>query len=113
MLKTIKNIFISPKKLILLQITIYVEECNGQFQWDASHQNGKTHENKQQWIFSDAVEVPKIDPEEMERLARERFPSEFLSRNALNFEGQWQLNIRIAYDDDFHNQFGANAEARY
>ena len=49
----------------------------------------------------------------MERLARELFPSKFLSRNALNFEGQWQLNIRIAYDDDFHNQFGANAEARY
>ena len=49
----------------------------------------------------------------MEQLARERFPSEFMSRNAVNFEGQWELNIRIAYDDDFHNQFGSNAEARY
>ena len=49
----------------------------------------------------------------MERLARERFPSEFMSRNTVNFEGQWELNIRIAYDDDFHNQFGSNAEARY
>ena len=49
----------------------------------------------------------------MERLARERFPFEFMSRNAVNFEGQWELNIRIAYDDDFHNEFGSNAEARY
>ena len=49
----------------------------------------------------------------MERLARELFPSEFLSRNALNFEGQWQLNIRIAYDDDFHKKFGSSAKDRY
>ena len=54
-----------------------------------------------------------MDPEEMEQLARERFPSEFMSRNAVNFEGQWELNIRIAYDDDFYNEFGSNAEARY
>ena len=50
----------------------------------------------------------------MEKLAKELFPSEFLSRNALIFEDQkWELNLRIAYDDDFHNEFGSNAEARY
>ena len=54
-----------------------------------------------------------MDSKEMERLARDLFPSEFLSRNALNFEDHWELNLRIAYDDDFHNEFGSNAEARY
>ena len=48
----------------------------------------------------------------MERLARELFPSEFLSREALNFEDHWELNLRIAYDDNFHNEFGSNAEAK-
>ena len=58
-------------------------------------------------------EAPKIDSEEMQRIARETFPSEFMSRSTLNFEDHWELNLRIAYDDDFHNKFGSNAEARY
>ena len=58
-------------------------------------------------------EVPKIDTEEMQRIARETFPSEFMSRSTLNFEDHWELNLRIAYDDNFHNEFGSNAEARY
>ena len=58
-------------------------------------------------------EAPKIDSEEMQRIARETFPSEFMSRSTLNFEDHWELNLRIAYDDNFHNEFGSNAEARY
>ena len=58
-------------------------------------------------------EVPKMDSEEMERIARELFPSEFLSRSTLQFEDHWELNLRIAYDDDFNNEFGSDAEARY
>ena len=58
-------------------------------------------------------EVPKMDSEEMKRIARKIFPSEFMSRNTLNFEDHWELNLRIAYDDDFHNEFGSNAGARY
>ena len=64
----------------------------------------------------DKVEkVPKMDPKEMQRIARETFPSEFMSRSTLNFEDHWELNLRIAYDDDFLNEFGSesNAEARY
>ena len=49
----------------------------------------------------------------MERLARELFPSEFLSREALDFEDHWELNLRIAYDDNFHNEFGSNAVAKW
>ena len=58
-------------------------------------------------------EVPKMDSEEMKRIARERFPSKLLSKTTLKFEDHWELNLRIAYDDDFHNKFGSNAEARY
>ena len=58
-------------------------------------------------------EVPKMDSEEMERIARELFPSKLLSKTTLKFEDHWELNLRIAYDDDFHNEFGSNAEARY
>ena len=60
-------------------------------------------------------EVPKIDTKEMQRIARETFPSEFMSRSTLKFEDHWELNLRIAYDDDFLNEFGSesNAEARY
>ena len=95
-------------------MTFYVEECNGQFQWDASHHNGNVHTNNEKWRLVDKVEEgPKMDSEEMERLSRELFPSEFLPRNILNFEDHWELNLRIAYDDDFHNEFGSNAEARY
>ena len=95
-------------------MTFYVEECNGQFQWDASNHKGNIHTNKEKWRLVDKVEEgPKMDSEEMERLSRELFPSEFLSRNILNFEDHWELNLRIAYDDDFHNEFGSNAEARY
>ena len=49
----------------------------------------------------------------MARIVREVFPSGFGSREALNFEDHWELNIRIAYDDDFANEFGSNAEERY
>ena len=95
-------------------MSFYIEECNEQFQWDGSNHNGKAHENKQKWRLVDKVkEVPKMDSEEMQRIAREIFPSEFMSRNTLNFEDHWELNLRIAYDDDFHNEFGSNAEARY
>ena len=95
-------------------MSFYIEECNEQFQWDGSNQNGKTHENKQKWQLIDEVEeVPKMDSEEMQRIARELFPSEFVSRSTLKFEDHWELNLRIAYDDDFHNEFGSNAEARY
>ena len=58
-------------------------------------------------------EAQKIDTKEMQRIARETFPSEFMSRSTLNFEDHWELNLRIAYDDNFHNEFGSNAEARY
>ena len=34
-------------------------------------------------------------------------------QSSLVFENQnWQLNLRIAYDDDFATAFGANAEER-
>ena len=73
-------------------MTFYVEECNGQFQWDASHHNGNFHTNKEKWRLVDKVEEgPKMDSEEMERLSRELFPSEFLSRNILNFEDHCTL----------------------
>ena len=58
-------------------------------------------------------EVPKMDSEEMERIARKLFPSEFMYRSTLQFEDHWELNLRIAYDDDFNNEFGSDAEARY
>ena len=58
-------------------------------------------------------EVSKIDTKEMQRIARETFPSEFMSRSTSNFEDHWELNLRIAYDDNFQNEFGSNAEARY
>ena len=54
-----------------------------------------------------------MDSEEMKRIARELFPSEFMSRSTLQFEDHWELNLRIAYDDDFNNEFGSDAEARY
>ena len=95
-------------------MSFYIKECNEQFQWDGSNHNGKAHENKQKWQLVDEVEeVPKMDTEEMQRIARETFPSEFMSRSTLNFEDHWELNLRIAYDDGFHNEFGSNAEARY
>ena len=38
----------------------------------------------------------------------------FSRKTPLKFEDQeWELNLRIAYDDNFHNEFGSNAEARY
>ena len=49
----------------------------------------------------------------MERLAKQLFPSVFLTRTSLNFEGQCELNLRIAYDDDFHKKFGSSAKDRY
>ena len=58
-------------------------------------------------------EALEMDTKEMQRIARETFPSEFMSRSTLNFEDHWELNLRIAYDDNFHNKFGSNAEARY
>ena len=48
----------------------------------------------------------------MTRIIREVFPSGFGSREGLTFEDHWELHIRIAYDDDFANEFGSNAEER-
>ena len=54
-----------------------------------------------------------MDSEEMERLARELFPELLSRKTPLKFEDQeWELNLRIAYDDNFHNEFGSNAEAK-
>ena len=72
------------------------------------------HKNEEKGQGADKVLEPeKLDSEEMARIVREVFPSGFGSREALNFEDHWELNIRIAYDDDFANEFGSNAEERY
>ena len=58
-----------------------------------------------------------MDSEEMERLARELFPELLSRKTPLKFEDQeWELNLRIAYDDDFYKKFDSKetaAEDRY
>ena len=55
-----------------------------------------------------------MDSEEMERLAKELFPELLTRKDHLKFEDQqWGLNLRIAYDDDFHKKFGSSAKDRY
>ena len=94
-------------------MTSQIEECNGHFQWDGFHHHGKFHENEEKGQVVDKVLEPeKLDPEEMARIVRGIFPSGFGSREALNFGDHWELNIRIAYDDDFADKFGSNAEER-
>ena len=95
-------------------MTVQIEECSGHFQWDRFHHHGKVHGIEEIGQVVDKVLEPeKLDPEEMTRIIREVFPSGFGSREGLNFEDHWELHIRIAYDDDFANEFGSNAEERY
>ena len=99
---------------IPFKMTVQIEECNGHFQWDGFHYHGKLHQNTEKGQIDRALEPEKLEPEEMARIVEEVFPSGFGSREALNFEDHWELNIRIAYDDDFANAMlsQSNAEER-
>ena len=86
-------------------MTFQTDACKDQLFYIGNDGYGFAYKTDKNYHMTDKILHPgKLNIEPM--LAQSR-------QSSLVFENQnWQLNLRIAYDDDFATAFGANAEER-
>ena len=93
-------------------MTFQTDACKDQLFYIGSNGYGFAHKKDKNYQMTDKIMQPeKFDNEALLEQIKLKFPSQ--SRQSLVFENQdWQLNLRVAYDDEFANAFGVNAEER-
>ena len=93
-------------------MTFQTDACKDQLFYIGNNGYGFAHKKDKNYHKTDKIIQPeKFDNEALLEQIKLKFPSQ--SRQSLVFENQdWQLDLRIAYDDNFATQFGANAEER-
>ena len=89
-------------------MTFQTDACKDQLFYIGNNGHGFAHKKDKHYQMTDKILQPvKFDKEPLLKQIKSQ------SRQSLIFENQnWELNLRIAYDDNFATAFGDNAEER-
>ena len=89
-------------------MTFQTDACKEQLFYIGNNGYGFAHKKDKHYQMTDKILQPvKFDKEPLLKQIKSQ------SRQSLIFENQnWELNLRIAYDDNFATAFGDNAEER-